>query len=109
MYSINTYVVKKLLRERPQDLLDLMEGESEYCRTEPTNLPRNSDESYIRRMAFEHIWFVSEFGFDVDKAEKDGKYYSSYPDYFEQWLELGCQTLASDALDAYLKENPLGE
>lgn len=107
MSAIDPEIIKSLLEKRPSDLLDLVEGDSEYCKGQPCNIPQNSDESYILRMACEHIWFVSEFGLEDQKAKRDGKYYSAYPDYFNQWLSLGCLALDGDYLSAYLKENPL--
>jgi hypothetical protein len=105
--KIDLEIVKRMLAERPSDLLDLIEGDSEYCISEPINTPKDLDESYILRMACGHVWFVSEFGLKAQEAEKDGKYYSAYPDYFNQWLSLGCLALDGDSLSTYLKENPL--
>ena len=107
MSNINVEVVKELLIRRPKDLLDLMEGDSVYCKLAPKNLPKNREETYIRHMAREHIWFVSEFGVETQKAEKNGKFYSSYPEYFSQWLALDCLTLDEHALNDYLKDTPL--
>jgi hypothetical protein len=107
MTKLDTSVVKRLLKERPKDLLDLMEGDSKYCTRAPRNIPQTKDEVYVRRMALEHVWFVSQFGSDVLEAERDGHFYSAYPEYFERWLSMGCLTLDEVALEGYLRDNEM--
>lgn len=101
---------------RAQDLHKLIIGESSFSLPpgKGDNYPiggtdRNFEfhESFICRMAEEHLWFVSEFGPDIAKASRDGKYYSSYPEYFEKWLAIGCKCLHQEEIDAYLEAHPL--
>jgi len=101
---------------RAADLYALITGDSPFTLPEGTgdNYPRRSegrsfdeDENHIRRMAEEHLWFVSEFGFDVTRAKRDEKFYSAYPDYFRKWLAIGCKGVHQEEIDAYLKEHPI--
>ena len=110
-------IVRRIYSEgRAKDLHALITGESPFSL--PLELGDNyplpgvdrnfeDHEGHICRMAEEHLWFVAEFGSDVFKASKDGKYYSSYPDYFYKWLEIGCKRVHQEEIDAYLKNCPL--
>jgi len=110
-------IVRRLYSEgRAKDLHELITGESPFSLPwdQGDNYPqqcvdRNFEdhEGFICRMAEEHLWFVAEFGPSVSKASRHGKYYSSYPEYFYKWLEIGCKRVHQEEIDAYLKTCPL--
>lgn len=80
-------IVRPIYSEgRAKDLHALITGESPFSL--PSDLGDNyplpcvdrkyeNHEGHICRMAEEHLRFVAEFGSDVSKASKGGKYYSS--------------------------------
>ena len=100
MAKPNIDLIRRIVNQgRLKDLLDLMEGYSPYSDENLVeNIPKKIgsgsarwDQLYTYRMAVEHIRFVLKYGSDINHiVEKDGKVYSSYPDYFEKWLNEGC-------------------
>ena len=114
MSKPNVNTVRAMLAERAQDLADLMTGESPFYLALTDNIPRRQDdrerewdEHSALRMALEHVEFVARFGHSVQKMKQDGKFYSTYPQDFERWIESGCLGIHQEELDAYLEKNPL--
>ena len=104
MPELDLIVVNKLVRERPEDLLKLIDGEFEYCRDIFDNIPKSRDESAIFKMARDHVVFKIKFGEDVSSASEGDKVYEAFPEYFEKWISLGCPALDIEALAIYLKK-----
>jgi hypothetical protein len=108
MSKIDTNIVRKLVEKgRSNDLVDLMEGESEYCSESTENIPKSKDELYAYHMALEHLRFVSRFGVDVQKMKEGTHFYSAYPEYFEQWLSSGCVGITYADLISLLADKPI--
>lgn len=101
-------VIRKMLAAgRANDLALLMEGDSQYYSGSTENIPTTTDESYLLRMATEHVRFIERFGFDVRNVEREGHVFTAYPDYFDAWITGGCRGISQRDLMAYLADNPL--
>jgi hypothetical protein len=108
MSKVDIEVLRNLLEKgRASDLLALLKGESKYNTDTGDDLPLDSGSSKVWRMAIAHVEFVSKFGLDKQRAEEGSKFYSAYPDDFEEWLSLGAPGITQEEIDLYLKENPM--
>jgi hypothetical protein len=108
--SLSEYTtnIKALVENgRAEELRKLMEGESEYTSPESELVLENIEVSKVWRMALEHVRFVSEFGLNKNKVEIGNHFYSSYPDDFEKWLEIGAPGLPKKDFEAYILEKPI--
>lgn len=100
-------LIKMLKNGKAQDLLELMSGESAYTNENSELILNGWEEKKAWRMSLEHVQFISQFGLEVDKAEESSKFFSAYPEEFNEWLELGSPGLVEEDLMNYLKENPI--
>ncbi|MGO4569434.1 hypothetical protein AB4Z52_31410 [Rhizobium sp. 2YAF20] len=89
-----------------RELLGMMEGESEYSDIDSIlKLDRHSGR--LLNMATRHIDFMLEFGCDVKEhktAKKEGKVYSSYPEYFEAWKLAGIPGISLSQLTTMIED-----
>lgn len=102
-----TAIKKMVERGRSSDLLDLMQGESPYTSADSELILNGLEEKQPWRMALEHLKFIVEFGNVEGVVEKDSKFYSAYPEEFQQWLSIGAPGLVKSDLEEYLKANPV--
>ena len=105
---IDVEIIKAMLSEgRVSDLLDLMEGESEFTGDGVENMPKTEEEKVARGRALDHVRFIAEYGFDKDKVVDGNMVYSSRPKGFAEWLILGAPGIEPSELEAYLEKYPL--
>lgn len=108
MAHIKKEVIQRMIEVgRASDLVEIMEGDSEYCTDSSENIPKTKDEIYNYGMALKHIQFIDKFGLEVQEVEENGYFFKAYPDYFERWLDQGCLGIFREDLMAYLKDHPL--
>lgn len=108
MSKFDTSLIKRMLSNgRIQDLLDLMDGESEYSSDSTENMPRDEEERMLRGDALDHVRFGSKFGFSKDRVIEDEKVYCSRPKEFDEWIRRGAPGIVPDELMAYLRDHPL--
>jgi hypothetical protein len=109
-------IILRLFNEgREKDLLDLMEGDSPYTREDLfENFPgknsdrvRDIDEIYTTALAVDYVRFVVNYGHEKSQVIDGKMVYSSRPEAFNKWLEMGGLRLTQQELNAYLKDNPL--
>lgn len=96
-----------LLAGRVSDLLDLMEGESEFTGEGVENMPKTEEEKVARGQALDHVRFIKKYGFDKEKVIEGTMVYSSRPEGFDEWLILGAPGIEPSELNAYLEVYPL--
>lgn len=90
------------------DVLKIMKGESQYT-TDNVDLSAalgkpGSEAAISWRMAMSHLEFICEYGSTIQKASKEGRYYSAYPEDFERWLELGAPGYPTSDLATFLND-----
>lgn len=91
---------------RVKDVLDFVEGESEYISDTSEGAPQTRELRRIWVLVVHHLRFVSEFG-NIPAATKNGKHLIAYPQEFELWLDAGAPGISDQDIREYLKENPL--
>ncbi|WP_131190151.1 hypothetical protein [Stutzerimonas kirkiae] len=91
---------------RVKDVLDFVEGESEYVSDKSEGAPQARELRRLWILVVHHLRFLSEFG-STPAATKDGKYLISYPREFDLWLDAGAPGVAEQDIMEYLKKNPL--
>lgn len=85
-----------------RELLQLIEGDSPYTTDNSEGAPHDP---YLRRLwviAVHHLRFVAEYG-EREKIVCDGKYLSSHPVEFEQWLQAGAPGIGNEDIQACLR------
>ncbi|WP_165670250.1 hypothetical protein [Metapseudomonas otitidis] len=105
--KIVSSVMNILAQGRISDLIDLMEGDSEFSSGSNENIPKTRREVYVYNMALRHLKFLKDYGLGVERVIVDDKVFESYPDYFQEWLDLGCKGVEEDEIGRYLESNPL--
>lgn len=91
---------------RAKDVLDFVEGESEYISDKSEGAPQTRELRRIWVLVVHHLRFVSEFG-NIPAATKNGKRLIAYPQEFELWLDAGAPGISDQDIREYLKGNPL--
>jgi hypothetical protein len=112
MKSAVTHLNKQALRwlaaNRPEDLRELMEGESRYTLPHSIGISKASrEESRAWVMAIYHIRYAAQFGLAQQRVIKGTYVHSSYSVEFEHWLELGAPGISAEELANYLNEVPI--
>ena len=112
MKSAVTYLHKQALRwlvaNRPEDVRELMEGESSYTLPHSIGISEASrEESRAWVMAIYHVRYAAQFGLSQQRVIKDTYVHSSYSAEFEHWLELGAPGISAEELAYYLNEVPI--
>ena len=85
-----------------KELLRLVEGESPYTTDASEGVPLDP---YLRGLwivVVHHLRFVVEFGHQ-EKVVQNGKYLSSFPNEFEQWLQAGAPGIGVEDIEACLR------
>jgi len=90
-----------------RDVLELMEGESEFTSGESAGVPDNPDLKKLWVISVHHLRFVVEFDQGESSAVKGGKFRAPFPREFEQWLHAGAPGVASADVDACLRDRLL--
>jgi hypothetical protein len=86
-----------------RDVLELIEGESEFTSDESSGVPDHPDLKKLWVISVHHLRFVVEFGQGETSAVKGGKFRTPFPREFEQWLQAGAPGVASADVDACLR------
>ncbi|MCO4210472.1 hypothetical protein M2R29_21330, partial [Aeromonas hydrophila] len=91
MKSAVTHLHKQALRwlvaNRPEDLRELMEGESSYTLPHSIGISEASrEESRAWVMAIYHVRYAAQFGLSQQRVIKGTYVHSSYSAEFEHWL-----------------------
>lgn len=103
----NIDLVRKLVETgRAQDILDLLEGESEYTSPEYWSFSLIGEHGRAYMMAIHYLRFVAEFGLAREVMIEDGNVRRAYPDDFDHWLQLGAPGIIANEFNDYLKAKP---
>lgn len=92
---------------RAKDVLGFVEGESPYISNASLGPTQNSESRRLWVIVVHHLRFVSEFGTSSLRGHRDGKYFTAFPEEFDQWLQAGAPGIADDDINALLNDHPL--
>lgn len=85
-----------------KEIFQLIEGESPYTTEASEGVPLDPHLKRLWIVAVHHLRFVVEFGFQ-EKVVSNGKYLSSFPNEFEQWLQAGAPGIGAEDIQACLQ------
>ncbi len=108
--AVDERTIRRLARERPQDLHDLLIGTSQYCISK-AELPSVSLDlsGTLWTLAIHYLLYVIEFNLpdDIEGRWVGDRFRPSHLKEFDQWVTIGAPGLVSEELDCYLNANPL--
>ena len=108
--AVDERTIRRLARERPQDLHDLLIGTSQYCISK-AELPSVSLDlsGTLWTLAIHYLLYVIEFDLpdDIEGRWVGDRFRPSHLKEFNQWVTVGAPGLVSEELECYLNANPL--
>jgi len=106
--QLNKQALRWLVANRPEDLRELMEGESRYTLPHSIGISQaNRAESRAWVTALYHVRYAAQYGLAQQRVIEGAYVQSSFPAEFEQWLELGAPGISAEELANYLNEVPI--
>ena len=108
--AVDERTIRRLARERPQDLHDLLMRTSQYCISEADLSSVSLDPSgTLWTLAIHYLLYVIEFDLpdDIEGRWVGDRFRPSHLKEFNQWVMVGAPGLVSEELECYLNANPL--